>query len=286
MEEALCAASSTHSDNERLLEKNILKIYIIFQYHNSLSAVVKAITSRKITPDIVSVNSLRSKLDIRDTIYEHDMLAAYSLGRIHNNIYRINENLLFLIIFPTPYPIVFDLYKPFSLPFKNFENWKMLSFSEDTRLINFKNRAYITSISGWSKEGHLVVIESENFKNNLSGAELSVPAPVNNYFAMRTFFGIWSVCENFVKLWSWGSVYDCHGVNYTADELSVQLDIATMFDNSNLNFQYNFEKFYQNYSKFNMLLENQNSEISNRSLLVQSYINQLNNLIKATKEGS
>ena len=53
IEEALYSASSTHTQNERVLERNNLKI----QYHNALSTVVGAITTRQITQEIISISS-------------------------------------------------------------------------------------------------------------------------------------------------------------------------------------------------------------------------------------
>ena len=65
------------------------------QYQNSLSAVVRAITTLRITQEIIPVSSLRKKLSVNGSLYENDILAAYSLGRIHNNIYRLDESLIF-----------------------------------------------------------------------------------------------------------------------------------------------------------------------------------------------
>ena len=86
------------------------------QYRTSLSAVVTAITTRRITPEILPLSSLRKSLKINNTLFENDILTAYSLGRIHHNIYRLNESLIFLVVFPTPLAKIFRLYKPFVLP--------------------------------------------------------------------------------------------------------------------------------------------------------------------------
>ena len=80
----MCSASATHTQNKRILKESHLNM----QYQNSLSAVVRAITSRRITPEKISVSSLRKKLSVNGSLYKNDILAAYSLGRIHHNIYR------------------------------------------------------------------------------------------------------------------------------------------------------------------------------------------------------
>ena len=86
------------------------------QNQNSLSAVVPAITLRRITPETIPVSSLRTKLSVNGSLYENDILAAYSLGRILHNIYRLENSLLVLIVFPTPLSNVYTIYKPCSFP--------------------------------------------------------------------------------------------------------------------------------------------------------------------------
>ena len=164
IEETLCSASATHTQNERILEESNLKM----QYQNSLSAVVRAITKRRITPEIISVNSLLKKLSVNGSLYENDILAAYSLGRIHHNIYRLEESLIFLIVFPTPLSDVYTLYMPFTLPIKtNSDSWSKLSYPDQTRLIVFTNATYIISISGWTIENQLVILKSDYLKINV-----------------------------------------------------------------------------------------------------------------------
>ena len=105
------------------------------QYQNSLSAVVRAITSRRITPEIIFVSSLRNKLSVNGYLYENDIFAAYSLGRIHYNIYRLEESLILLIVFPTPLSNVYTLYMPFTLPIKtDSDSWLKYSYPDQTRL--------------------------------------------------------------------------------------------------------------------------------------------------------
>ena len=72
------------------------------QYQNSLSAVVRAITSRRITPEIIFVSSLGKKLLVNGSLYENYILAAYFLGKIHHNIYPLEESLICLIVYPKP----------------------------------------------------------------------------------------------------------------------------------------------------------------------------------------
>ena len=55
IEDALCSASETHTQNERALEQSNLKI----QYYSSLFTVVNAITTRRITHEIIPINSLK-----------------------------------------------------------------------------------------------------------------------------------------------------------------------------------------------------------------------------------
>ena len=89
------------------------KSNLCLQYRTLLSAVVTAITTRRITPEILPVSSLRKGLKINSTLFENDILTAYSLSRIHHNIYRLNESLVFLVVVPTPLAKIFRLYKPF-----------------------------------------------------------------------------------------------------------------------------------------------------------------------------
>ena len=112
IEEALCSARSTHTQNKRVVERNNLKI----QYHNALRTVVSAIKTRRITPEIIPISSLRKSLSTNQTLFQNDILASYSLGRIHHTIYRLNKSLVFLVILPTPLPKLYTLYKPFVLP--------------------------------------------------------------------------------------------------------------------------------------------------------------------------
>ena len=103
IEEALCSASATNTANERTLERSNLRL----QYRQSLSAVVNSLSNHRITPEIISVRSLRKSLMINNSLYQHDILTAYSLGRIDHKIYRLNESLIFLVIFPTTLPIIY-----------------------------------------------------------------------------------------------------------------------------------------------------------------------------------
>ena len=97
IEEALCSKGATHTANERTLERSNLSL----QYRESLSAVVNSLTNHRITPEIIAVISLRKSLIINGSLYEHDILTAYSFGTIHHKTYRLNKSLIFMVIFPT-----------------------------------------------------------------------------------------------------------------------------------------------------------------------------------------
>ena len=128
----MCSASATHTANERTLERSNLRL----QYRQSLSAVVNSMTNHRITPEIIQVRSIRNSLIINGFLYEHDILTAYSLGRIHHKIYRLNESLIFLVIFLTPVPIIYRLYKPFVLPrLGERYDWKKTMLPIDARLL-------------------------------------------------------------------------------------------------------------------------------------------------------
>ena len=64
IEVGLCSASSTYTQNKRVLQSNNLKI----QYYNALSTVVSAITTRQITPEIIPISLLRKSLNTNQTL--------------------------------------------------------------------------------------------------------------------------------------------------------------------------------------------------------------------------
>ena len=72
IEEALCSASSTHTQNKRVLERDNFNI----QYNNALSTVVDAITTRRITPEIIPISSLRKSLNTNGTLFQHDIVIS------------------------------------------------------------------------------------------------------------------------------------------------------------------------------------------------------------------
>ena len=282
IEETLCSASATHTTNERILEKSSLKM----QYQNSLSAVVHAITTRRITPEIIPVSSLRRKLSIPGSLYENDILSAYSLGRIHHNIYRLDESLIFLIVFLTPYSNVYTLYMPITLPIKaDLNNWSKLSYPDQTRMIMFKNITYIISISGWTNQDQLVIFESDYLKNNISSLTMSIPAPINNHFCQTTLYGMWTVCNQAVTLHKWETAYVCENINYTTPTNLESLSLIKNFDNERIIQQKHYKRS-ANSSNLNKLLDEQEELISNRSLKVKAMLDQINSLIAATKEGT
>ena len=79
--------------------KNFRRNNLKIKYQHSLSAEVSAITTRRITPEIIPDSALLKKLLVNGSLYENDILAAYFLGRIHQNIYRLEESLIFLMFF-------------------------------------------------------------------------------------------------------------------------------------------------------------------------------------------
>ena len=93
-----CAQLALQTKHERILEESNLKM----QYQNLLSAVVRAITTRRIILEIIPLSSMSKKLTVNGSLYEDDILDAYSLGRIYHNINCLEESLIFLIVFPTP----------------------------------------------------------------------------------------------------------------------------------------------------------------------------------------
>ena len=109
---------------------------------------------------------------INNSLYEHDILNAYSFGRIHHKIYRLNESLIFLVIFPTPLPIIYRLYKSFVLPRLGGKgDWKTTMFPIDARLLVYQNKYYIIQTSGWTKESEIFILETHlinkrNFRGN------------------------------------------------------------------------------------------------------------------------
>lgn len=285
MEDALCAASAIHSENERKLEKSSLSLL----YQNSLSKLVSAITSRKINPEIVSVSSLRKYLNINNSLYEHDILTAYSLGRIHHNIYLLHGNIVFLVIFPTPQPGLFRLYKPFILPKHvngNIENWKQLSYNDDSRLIIYNQSSYLISTSSWTKENGLIIFETDYLKKpNISGTEFKIPVPLNFHFSVKTFYGEWTVCKSEYILINWGSKYVCNNISYSVPDGIPQLDVYLYDAPMNLYKQYEMLNKSHSNSLMNLILK-QEKEIENRSVVVQNLLSRIQSLVDATKQSS
>ena len=142
-----------------------------------------AITTRRITPEILPVNSFRQSLNINNTLFANDILTAYSLGSIHHNIYRLNESLIFLVVFPTSIAKIFRLYKPFILPKKIADKqWRMKSYPDDVRLINYNNQWHTTPIGGLTKDDGLVILKTEHLqKPNISGNTVDINKPFNEH---------------------------------------------------------------------------------------------------------
>lgn len=77
---------------------------------------------------------------MNNNLFENDILIAYSLARIYNNIYRFNEHLVFLLVFPTFLAKILRLFKHFMLAKTIAENQcRMKSFPDNVRLMNFDN---------------------------------------------------------------------------------------------------------------------------------------------------
>ena len=141
------------------------------------------------------MSSLRKSLKINNTLFEHDILTAYSLGRIHHNIYRLNESLVFLVAFLTPLAKIFRLYKPFVLP-KTIakKQWRMKCFPNDIRLINYNNQWHTTPIGNWTKEDGLAIFETEYLlKPNIRGNNIDINERFNEHQSINTLYAAWTV---------------------------------------------------------------------------------------------
>ena len=141
------------------------------------------------------MSPLRKSLKINSTLFENDILTAYSLSRIHNNIYRLNESLVCLVVFPTPLATIFRLYKPFILPKIIAEKqWRIKSFPDNVRLINFDNQWHTSPIGGWAKEDCLVILKTEHLQNpNICGNTIDINEPFNEHQLINTLYGAWTV---------------------------------------------------------------------------------------------
>jgi hypothetical protein len=230
---------------------------------------------------------LRSSLEVNDSLYSRDILSAYSLGRIHNNIYRINESIIFLVVFPTPLSEAYRLYKPIVLPVKNkLSKWTKLVYNEDTRLIIHENKSRRISISDWTERDGLVVLEySALEKPNVTGIVREIPAPKNNHLALQTTFGRWTVCNNEVTLHSWNSHYSCSNIKYQVPNGLARSHIRRELNLNPLLKQSSYSRTNNN-TFTRELIKTQESEIINRSVILDAYVEKLQKLIEATKEGS
>ena len=257
------------------------------QYRTSLSEVVTAITTRRFTPDIFPVSSLRKSLNINNTLFEHDILTAYSLGRIHHNIYRFNESLVFLVMFPTPLPKLFRLNRPFILPKKIAEKrWRLKSFPDDVRLINYNNQWHTTPIGGWTKEDGLVILEIEHLQTpNISGNTIDVDETFNEYQSINTLYGAWTVCEFNFSLYKWKTDYKCLNKNYLTMDSLTEISLLSEMKSIKLLSHNRYTKSAKN-SAIRELVENQEEEIANHSKIVEEYMNRLKSLVELTKEGT
>ena len=283
IEEALCSDSSTHTQNERVLERNNLKI----QYHNALSTVISAITTRRITPVIIPISSLRKSLNTNGSLFKTDILAAYSLGQIHHTIYRLNESLVFHVILPTPIPKLYTLYKPFVLPQTEHDGvWKQKYLPDDCRLVLLQNTSRLISIAGWTKEYDLLILETESLnKTKVLTTESTISAPEHAHVPINTVYGSWKVCKSKFELYRWNSEYICNGKNYSTAKHPSQILLSPDIENSLLSSMKEYKRNSGD-DKIRRLVESQEQAFSNRSKLVDAYMAQLESLVEATKEGS
>ena len=229
---------------------------------------------------------MHKKLSVNGSLYENDILAAYSLGRIHHNIYRLEESLIFLIVFPTPLSNVYTLYMPFTLPIKTYsDSWLKYSYPAKTRLIVFKNSTYIILILGWTYENQFTMFESDYLHNKVTGTMSSVPASNNNHMRIYALYGIWTVYNQFAILNKWETTYMCDNVNYSTPNNLDSLSLINNIDSERLVQQAHYERS-SNSSILNELFEEQQILIANRSLRVKSLLKQIDLLITATNEGT
>ena len=164
IEIALCSDSETHTQNERSMEMSNIRL----QYRTTLSAVVTAITTRQITPEILPVSSLRKSLNIKNNLFENNILTSYSLIRIHHNIYCLNKSLMFLVVFLSSLAKICRLYKPFVIPRTIAEKqWKIKYFLNDVRLINYNHQLQTTPIGPGLKKTVLLFSKLNTYKNQI-----------------------------------------------------------------------------------------------------------------------
>jgi len=155
----------------------------------------------------------------------------------------LNESLIFLVIFPTPFADVYTLYKLFTLPIKSVGDvWSILNFQDLTRLIKFKNVTTVMSISGWTNENQLVIFESDYLKQNTTTLSTSCTAPANNHMRLNTLYGVWTVCDASATLHKWSTTYVCENFNYSVPASLPNLDLVESFDVKRLASQKNYKQ--------------------------------------------
>ena len=283
IEGVICSASKTHSENEQILQSANLRL----QYKNSLSTVVNAITTRRVNPEIIPISSLRKSLNLNGTLYEKDILTAYSLGRIHNNIYRLNESLVFLVVFLHQCLKCIDFTN--QSHYRNVRRTTTGKFShikDDARLLQYNNKSRIISIAGWTKEDYLVILEADSLKEqNETGYINSVPTPSGNHVSVDTLYGAWTVCNNEAKFRKWASIYNCSGVMYATPLGVPRLFFSHESAELELNKQSNYNRIPVN-DPLRRLIDDQATDIENRSKMIEEYLYKLKNFVQMTKEGS
>ena len=112
-------------------------------------------------------------------------------------------------MFPTPLAKIFRLYKPFVLPKQIAQKqWRMKSFPNDVRLINFNNQWHTTPIGGWTKEDGYVILGTKHLqKPNISGNTIDINEPFNEHQSINTLYGAWTVSGLNFSLHNWKTNY-------------------------------------------------------------------------------
>ena len=164
--------------------------------------------------------------------------------------------------------------------------WIFKSYVDGARLINYNNHTRIISISGWTKEDGLVVLETELLKEaNITAANVVVPQPADSHVAIETLYGVWMRCGPNVSLIPWSSNYQCLGLNYSTPNALPQISLVRESDPGSLLSHTDWRRSQSNFGLRN-LIENQDKEIENRSKLVDEYISQLKSFVELTKQST
>ena len=195
--------------------------------------------------------------------------------------------MILFVIFPTPLPIIYRLYKSLVLPrLGERGDWKKTMFPIDARLLVYQNKIYIIRPSGWRKESEIFILETDLInKRNFSKNIMDVVSPVNGHHSETTLYCVWVVCERTYLLYKWNSNYSCNGVYYSVPNDVNNLFIMHNFDNSALLAKETYTHSDKQ-NNINSLIEDQEMEIENRSKLINQYMIRLQSLVSLTQEGT